>query len=107
MYVSVREQLTAELDAIRAAGTWKAERVITSPQAADIRVDSGAEVLNFCANNYLGLADDPALVAAAHRTLDTYGYGMASVRFICGTLDIHKKLERLIAEFHGTDDTIL
>ncbi len=107
MYGSVREQLQQELDAIRSAGTWKAERVITSPQAADIRVDSGAEVLNFCANNYLGLADDPALVKAARDTLDTYGYGMASVRFICGTLDLHKQLEAQIAAFHETEDTIL
>src|SRR4051812_21028578 len=110
MYGSVKEQLAAELDAIRAAGTWKAERVIVSPQSADIEVSSGgnrAEVVNFCANNYLGLADDPRLVAAARKTLDTYGYGMASVRFICGTLDLHQRLERTISAFLQMEDTIL
>jgi glycine C-acetyltransferase len=107
MYGEVREQLQAELDAIRAAGTWKAERVITSPQSADIRVASGDEVLNFCANNYLGLADDPRLIDAARRTLESHGYGMASVRFICGTGDLHKKLEAEISRFLQTDDTIL
>lgn len=103
----IREQLQAELTAIRDAGTYKEERVIVSPQAADIRVSGGAEVLNFCANNYLGLADDPRLVDAAKATLDSYKLGMASVRFICGTLDIHKELERRLAAFHGKEDTIL
>ena len=103
----IREQLQAELAAIRDAGTYKEERVIVSPQAADIRVSGGAEVLNFCANNYLGLADDPRLVDAAKATLDSYKLGMASVRFICGTLDIHKELERRLAAFHGKEDTIL
>jgi glycine C-acetyltransferase len=107
MYGEVKGQLEAELAAIRAAGTWKAERVIVTPQAAELRVDSGESVLNFCANNYLGLADDPRLIAAAHTALDRYGYGMASVRFICGTLDLHKALEQAISTFHETDDTIL
>jgi len=107
MYGQVGESLASEIEAIKEAGTYKAERVIVSPQSADIRVDTGKEVLNFCANNYLGLADHPRLVEAAKRTLDTYGLGMSSVRFICGTLDIHKQLEQKISRFLGTDDTIL
>ncbi|MEQ1564575.1 MAG: glycine C-acetyltransferase [Myxococcota bacterium] len=110
MYGSVGESLQEELDAIRAAGTFKSERVLVSPQAADIRVASGTterEVLNFCANNYLGLADDPDLVQAAKDTLDRYGFGMSSVRFICGTLDLHKQLEAKVSAFLQTDDTIL
>lgn len=103
----IRTQLQQELAAIRDAGTYKAERVIVTPQAADITVDSGAEVINFCANNYLGLADDPRLVEAAKATLDRYALGMASVRFICGTLDIHKELERRLSAFHRKEDTIL
>ncbi|HSG90031.1 MAG TPA: aminotransferase class I/II-fold pyridoxal phosphate-dependent enzyme, partial [Pseudomonadales bacterium] len=103
----IREQLQSELAAIRDAGTYKEERVIVTPQAADIRVDSGKEVINFCANNYLGLADDARLVEAAKQTLDDYKLGMASVRFICGTLDIHKELERRLAAFHRKEDTIL
>jgi len=103
----IREQLQAELAAIRDAGTYKEERVIVTPQAADIKVASGDQVINFCANNYLGLADDPRLVDAAKATLDQYKLGMASVRFICGTLDIHKELERRLAEFHRKEDTIL
>jgi glycine C-acetyltransferase len=103
---TVRDELRAELDAIRSAGTFKAERIITSPQSAEITV-RGRRVLNFCANNYLGLADDPGLVAAAKDTLDRYGLGMASVRFICGTLDLHKQLEAAISRFHRTEDTIL
>jgi len=99
--------LREELDAIRAAGTFKEERIIVSPQAAGIEIAGGREVLNFCANNYLGLADDERLIEAAKATLDTYGYGMSSVRFICGTLDLHRDLERTISEFLGTDDTIL
>jgi glycine C-acetyltransferase len=106
-YTEVGQQLQGELGAIRAAGTYKNERIIVSPQAADIRVDSGAEVLNFCANNYLGLSDNRELIEAAKATLDTYGFGMSSVRFICGTLDIHRQLETQIAAFLGTDDTIL
>jgi len=108
MYPStVHDDLSAELDAIRAAGTFKSERIIITPQAAGIRVASGAEVLNFCANNYLGLADHPTLIEAAKRTLDQYGFGMSSVRFICGTLDLHKQLEQAISSFFGTEDTIL
>ncbi len=107
MFGSVEEQLRDELRAIREAGTFKEERIIVSPQRAGIRVRGGREVLNFCANNYLGLADDPALVKAAKETLDTYGFGMSSVRFICGTLDIHKRLEDTITRFLQTDDTIL
>ncbi len=107
MFDPVQSQLTAELQSIRDAGTWKAERVIISPQSADIRVEGGAEVLNFCANNYLGLADDARLVASAQQALTDYGFGMASVRFICGTLDLHKQLEARISAFLGTEDTIL
>jgi glycine C-acetyltransferase len=103
----VRGSLREELDAIRAAGTYKEERIITSPQSAGIRIADGSEVLNFCANNYLGLADDPDLIAAAHATLERYGLGMASVRFICGTLDLHKDLEHAISAFHKAEDTIL
>ncbi len=96
-----------ELDAIRAQGLFKSERIITSPQAAEITLADGRTVLNFCANNYLGLADHPAMIAAAREALDTHGFGMASVRFICGTQDLHKQLERTIAKFFGTEDTIL
>jgi len=92
---------------IEAAGLYKQERVIVTPQGVDIRVEDGTEVLNFCANNYLGLADHPELIAAAHAALDDHGFGLASVRFICGTQDLHKKLEAVISEFFGTDDTIL
>jgi glycine C-acetyltransferase len=107
MYGTVGEGLAGELDGIRAAGTWKGERILTSPQSAAIRVQDGREVLNFCANNYLGLADDPRLVQAAKDALDRYGFGMSSVRFICGTLDLHKTLEDRVSRFLGTDDTIL
>ena len=107
MYGAMREDLRAGLDEIRAAGLYKAERVIGTPQNAAVRVGSGAEVLNFCANNYLGLADHPELVRAAHDALDRWGFGMASVRFICGTQEPHKELERRLSEFLGTDDTIL
>ncbi|MFM0050406.1 glycine C-acetyltransferase [Caballeronia grimmiae] len=99
--------LSETIDEIRAAGFYKTERVIASPQSSDIRLDSGAEVLNFCANNYLGLADDPRLVEAAKAGLDADGFGMASVRFICGTQTVHKQLEHAIADFLGTDDAIL
>jgi glycine C-acetyltransferase len=95
------------LEEIRAAGLYKQERVITTPQGVAIRVQDGREVLNFCANNYLGLADHPEVVAAAHRALDDHGFGLASVRFICGTQDLHKALEASISRFFGTDDTIL
>jgi len=106
MFEGYREQLRAELEAIREAGTYKVERVISSPQSAAIRVPQG-EVINFCANNYLGLADNPEIIAAATQALEERGFGMASVRFICGTQDLHKELERTISRFNGTDDTIL
>ena len=95
------------LEEIRAQGLFKSERIITSPQSAEIELADGRTVLNFCANNYLGLADHPELIAAAREALDTHGFGMASVRFICGTQDLHKQLERTIADFFGTEDTIL
>ena len=96
-----------ELESIRSQGLFKAERVITGPQSAEITLADGRTVLNFCANNYLGLADHPDIIAAAKAALDTHGFGMASVRFICGTQDLHKQLEAKIAEFFGTEDTIL
>ncbi len=101
------DRLTKTLEEIRAAGLYKTERVITTPQAVEIKVQGGQEVLNFCANNYLGLADDPEVIAAAHKALDDHGFGLASVRFICGTQDLHKQLEKTISGFFGTDDTIL
>jgi glycine C-acetyltransferase len=97
----------AELDAIRDQGLFKAERIITGPQSAEIELADGRTVLNFCANNYLGLADHPEVIQAAKDALDSHGFGMASVRFICGTQDLHKQLEARIAEFFGTEDTIL
>lgn len=106
MYGTFREHLAGELEAIESAGLTKHERGIAGPQGALIRAD-GAELLNFCANNYLGLADDPRLVAAARDALDTWGYGLASVRFICGTQDQHRTLEQRLAGFLGTDDSIL
>ena len=107
MFVEPQQQIRAELDQIRADGLYKTERVIESPQGAGIRVQGGQEVLNFCANNYLGLADDPRVIEAAKQALDRWGYGLASVRFICGTQDVHKRLEERISAFLGTDDTIL
>ncbi len=107
MYKTFQQYLETELQSIRDAGLYKNERVITSPQKADITVAGGQQVLNFCANNYLGLANNPQLIMAAKEALDTHGYGMASVRFICGTGDLQKKLEAKIAEFFGTEDTIL
>ena len=107
MFANVRDDISAELDKIRADGLFKAERVIMSPQQASIRVQDGAQVLNLCANNYLGLADDPRIIAAAKDALDRWGYGLASVRFICGTQDVHKQLEHRISDFLGTEDTIL
>jgi glycine C-acetyltransferase len=97
----------AELESIEQQGLFKRERIIASPQQAEIELADGRKVLNFCANNYLGLADHPRVIAAAKRALDTHGFGMASVRFICGTQDLHKQLERRIAEFFGKDDAIL
>jgi glycine C-acetyltransferase len=107
MFGEMQEHLRKELEEIRAAGLYKAERVISTPQNASVRVGSGAEVLNFCANNYLGLADHPVLVEAAKTALDDWGFGMASVRFICGTQEPHKALEARLSEFLGTEDTIL
>jgi glycine C-acetyltransferase len=107
LFVGTQQEIRAELEQIRSDGLFKTERVIVSPQGSTIRVQDGAEVLNFCANNYLGLADDPRLVEAAKQALDRWGYGLASVRFICGTQDVHKQLERRISGFLGTDDTIL
>ena len=101
------ERFQQTLDEIRAAGLYKQERIITTPQGVSIRVQDGREVLNFCANNYLGLADHPEVIAAAHKALDDHGFGLASVRFICGTQDLHKELEAAISHFFGTDDTIL
>ncbi len=103
----MQQHLQAELKAIEEAGLYKRERVIVTPQRAEIRVESGQEVLNFCANNYLGLSDHPRLITAASKALGERGYGMSSVRFICGTQDYHKRLERTISSFFGTDDTIL
>jgi glycine C-acetyltransferase len=107
LFAGAQQEIKAELDKIRADGLFKAERIIDSPQGSRIRVGDGAEVLNFCANNYLGLADDPRIVAAAKEALDRWGYGLASVRFICGTQDVHKQLETRLSEFLGTEDTIL
>lgn len=101
------DRLTATLDDIRDAGLYKSERIITSPQSVEIGVKGGKDVLNFCANNYLGLADNREVIDAAHAALDRYGFGLASVRFICGTQELHKQLENTISEFFGTDDTIL
>jgi glycine C-acetyltransferase len=102
-----RQRIEGELASIREQGLYKTERVITTPQSAAIRTDDGREVLNFCANNYLGLADHPDVIAAAKQALDTHGFGLASVRFICGTQDLHKQLEATIARYFGTDDAIL
>jgi glycine C-acetyltransferase len=107
MFTSVQPQIADELGKIRADGLFKIERVINSPQRANIAVADGATVLNLCANNYLGLADDPRVIDAAKDALNRWGFGMASVRFICGTQDLHKQLERKLSEFLGTDDTIL
>ncbi len=107
MYTEFQQHLATTLEEIREAGLYKNERIITTPQSSAIRLQDGREVLNFCANNYLGLADNPELIAAAKGILDERGYGMSSVRFICGTQDTHKQLEKAISEFFGTEDTIL
>jgi glycine C-acetyltransferase len=107
MFGKMQKDLQKEIQDIRDAGLYKEEWVITGPQAAEINVKGGQRVLNFCANNYLGLSSHPKVIEAAHRTLDEWGYGMSSVRFICGTQDIHKKLEQKISQFLQTDDTIL
>jgi glycine C-acetyltransferase len=105
--MSLTQRYERTLDEIRDAGLFKSERVIASPQSAEIELADGRRVLNFCANNYLGLADDATVIQAAKEALDSHGFGMASVRFICGTQDLHKQLERKIAEFFGTEDSIL
>ena len=106
-YNNFRKYLRKELDDIQSAGLYKNERIIVSPQDAKIKIESGQELLNFCANNYLGLADNDELIKSAKKAMDTHGYGMASVRFICGTQDLHKQLEAGIAKFFGTEDAIL
>ena len=107
MYDKLQKHLQKELDEIRQAGLFKEERIIASPQGAEITLADGRKVINFCANNYLGLADSPELIAAAKAAMEARGYGMSSVRFICGTQDIHKNLEKKIAEFYGMEDAIL
>src|SRR3989440_12148419 len=107
MIAEFENQVAQTLEEIKAQGLFKTERVITSPQDAKIGIAGGRRVLNMCANNYLGLADHPALIAAAKEALETHGFGMASVRFICGTQDIHKDLEDQLTRFLGTEDTIL
>lgn len=105
--MSLTQQITAELSELEEAGLYKSERTITSPQSNHISVPDAGEVINLCANNYLGLANHPKVVAAAHEALDRWGFGLASVRFICGTQSIHRELETRIAQFVGTDDCIL
>ena len=107
MYTNYKKHLDSLLNEIKEAGLYKNERVIVSPQGAEIELSTGQKVLNFCANNYLGLSNDPSLIEAAKASLDNHGYGMSSVRFICGTTDLHKELEKKIAEFFSTEDTIL
>ena len=107
MYGNIKEQLQQELQEIKDAGLYKSERIITSSQDAVIKISTGEEVINFCANNYLGLSNHPEVIQAAKDTMDTHGFGMSSVRFICGTQDIHKELEAKVAEFYQTEDTIL
>ncbi|MGN0003919.1 MAG: glycine C-acetyltransferase [Sphingobacterium composti] len=107
MYKTLKPALEKELAAIKEAGLYKEERIITTPQGADIKVSTGQEVINFCANNYLGLSSHPKVIEAAKKAIDTHGYGMSSVRFICGTQDIHKELEAKLSKFLGTEDTIL
>ena len=107
MYGDIKSHLQQEIESIKEAGLFKEERIITSPQGAEITLNTGQKVLNFCANNYLGLSSHPEVIQAAKDTLDSHGFGMSSVRFICGTQDIHKALEQKIADFYGTEDTIL
>ncbi|NOR33290.1 MAG: glycine C-acetyltransferase, partial [Bacteroidales bacterium] len=107
MYGKIKEHLAKELEQISDAGLFKAERIISSSQEAEIELESGERVLNFCANNYLGLSNHPELVKAAKDAMDSHGFGMSSVRFICGTQDLHKSLEQKIASYFGTEDTIL
>ena len=105
MYTQFQKHLQNELSEITNAGLYKDERIIVSPQDAEVTLDSGQKVINFCANNYLGLSNDAELVKSAKESLDSHGYGMSSVRFICGTTDIHKELEQKIAQFFGTEET--
>lgn len=107
MYGKIKEHLQKEIEEIKENGLYKKERIITSPQGAAIKISTGQEVINFCANNYLGLSSHPEVIKAAKDTMDSHGFGMSSVRFICGTQDIHKELESKIADFYGTEDTIL
>ncbi|MDT0643609.1 glycine C-acetyltransferase [Zunongwangia sp. F363] len=107
MYGKIKEYLEKEIEEIKEAGLYKKERIITTPQDAVIKISTGQEVINFCANNYLGLSSHPEVIQAAKDTMDSHGFGMSSVRFICGTQDIHKELEQKIADFYGTEDTIL
>ncbi len=107
MYGKIQQHLESEIKSIKSDGLFKEERIITSPQGAEISLSTGQTVLNFCANNYLGLSAHPDVIQAAKNAMDTHGFGMSSVRFICGTQDIHKELEQKIAEFYGTEDTIL
>jgi glycine C-acetyltransferase len=107
MYTNYQDHINNIIDEIKEAGLYKNERIIVSPQGAEIELSTGQKVLNFCANNYLGLSDNPSLIEAAKKSLDDHGYGMSSVRFICGTTDLHKELEKKIAEFFYTEDTIL
>ncbi len=107
MYKKFQSHLKEQLSGIEAAGLYKKERILTSPQGAEITTQTGLKVLNFCANNYLGLSNSPVLIEVSKKALDTHGYGMSSVRFICGTTDLHKKLEETISDFFGTEDTIL
>jgi len=107
MYSSLQKKLQTEIQGIKEAGLYKNERVITSPQSADITIEGGQEVINFCANNYLGLSSHPKVIEAAKAAIDSHGYGLSSVRFICGTQDAHKELEEKISEFLGMEDTIL
>jgi glycine C-acetyltransferase len=107
MYTNYKQYLDSVLNEIKEAGLYKNERIIISPQGAEIELNTGQKVLNFCANNYLGLSNNPELIIAAKKSLDVHGYGMSSVRFICGTTDLHKTLEKKIADFFGTEDTIL
>ena len=107
MYGGFREHLAGQLDEIRSQGLWKSERLIESPQDAHVQLGQSQGLLNLCSNNYLGLADHPEIIEAAHKGLDRWGYGLASVRFICGTQKIHRQLESRLSDFLGTDDTIL
>ncbi|MDH4160582.1 MAG: aminotransferase class I/II-fold pyridoxal phosphate-dependent enzyme, partial [Actinomycetota bacterium] len=107
MLDDLRAELSARLADMQATGVYKPERMLSTPQGTHVRDDAGREILNLCANNYLGLADDPRVVAAAHASLDRWGYGMASVRFICGTQQVHRELEDRLSAFLGTEDTIL